>query len=130
MVNLRERLAKKKLQKPINPIEIYASLDRKASKGELRNVQKIILEKWFTERKDDKDLIIKLSTGRGKTLIGLLILQSKINSGEGPCLYLCPNNYLVQQTCIEAKNFGIDYCTADNDLPYEFENGEKFLLLM
>lgn len=82
MVNLRERLAKKKLQKPINPIEIYASLDRKASKGELRNVQKIILEKWFTERKDDKDLIIKLSTGRGKTLIGLLILQSKINSGE------------------------------------------------
>ncbi|MDY6358733.1 MAG: DEAD/DEAH box helicase family protein [Cyanobacteriota bacterium] len=124
MVNLRERLAKKKLQKPINPIEIYASLDRKASKGELRNVQKIILEKWFTERKDDKDLIIKLSTGRGKTLIGLLILQSKINSGEGPCLYLCPNNYLVQQTCIEAKNFGIDYCTADNDLPYEFENGE------
>lgn len=130
MVNLRERLAKKKLQKPINPIEIYASLDRKASKGELRNVQKIILEKWFTERKDDKDLIIKLSTGRGKTLIGLLILQSKINSGEGPCLYLCPNNYLVQQTCIEAKNFGMDYCTADNDLPYEFENGEKFLLLM
>ena len=124
MVNLRERLAKKKLQKPINPIEIYASLDRKASKGELRNVQKIILEKWFTERKDDKDLIIKLSTGRGKTLIGLLILQSKINSGEGPCLYLCPTNYLVQQTCIEAKNFGIDYCTADNDLPYEFENGE------
>ncbi|MDY6363438.1 MAG: DEAD/DEAH box helicase family protein [Cyanobacteriota bacterium] len=103
---------------------MYASLDRKASKGELRNVQKIILEKWFTERKDDKDLIIKLSTGRGKTLIGLLILQSKINSGEGPCLYLCPNNYLVQQTCIEAKNFGIDYCTADNDLPYEFENGE------
>lgn len=128
MVDLSERLSKKKLQKIINPLDIYDSLDRKASKGELRQVQKTILEKWFNHRKDDKDLIIKLSTGRGKTLIGLLILQSKINNGEGPCLYLCPNNYLVEQTTIEAKNFGIDFCTADDDIPLDFENGKKILI--
>ena len=128
MVDLSERLSKKKLQKIINPLDIYDLLDRKASKGELRQVQKTILEKWFNHRKDDKDLIIKLSTGRGKTLIGLLILQSKINNGEGPCLYLCPNNYLVEQTTIEAKNFGIDFCTADDDIPLDFENGKKILI--
>lgn len=128
MVDLRERLAKKKLQKATNPIDIYNSLDRMASKGELRKAQKEILENWYKYRKDDKDLIIKLSTGRGKTLIGLLILQAKINNGEGPCLYLCPDNYLVEQTCIEAKNFGIDFCTGEGDLPLEFENGEKILI--
>lgn len=88
MVDLRERLAKKKLQKATSPIDIYNSLDRMASKGELRKAQKEILENWYKYRKDDKDLIIKLSTGRGKTLIGLLILQAKINNGEGPCLLL------------------------------------------
>ena len=128
MVDLRERLAKKKLQKATNPIDIYNSLDRMASKGELRKAQKEILENWYKNKKDDKDLIIKLSTGRGKTLIGLLILQAKINNGEGPCLYLCPDNYLVEQTCIEAKNFGIDFCTGEGDLPLEFENGEKILI--
>lgn len=128
MVDLRERLAKKKLQKATNPIDIYNSLDRMASKGELRKAQKEILENWYKYRKDDKDLIIKLSTGRGKTLIGLLILQAKINNGEGPCLYLRPDNYLVEQTCIEAKNFGIDFCTGEGDLPLEFENGEKILI--
>lgn len=128
MVDLRERLAKKKLQKATNPIDIHNSLERMASKGELRKTQKEILENWYKYRKDDKDLIIKLSTGRGKTLIGLLILQAKINNGEGPCLYLCPDNYLVEQTCIEAKKFGIDFCTGEGDLPLEFENGEKILI--
>ena len=56
MVDLRERLAKKKLQKATSPIDIYNSLDRMASKGELRKAQKEILENWYKYRKDDKDL--------------------------------------------------------------------------
>ncbi|GEM_PF-4767866 len=44
MVDLRERLAKKKLQKATSPIDTYNSLDRMASKGELRKAQKEILE--------------------------------------------------------------------------------------
>ena len=47
-----------------------------------------------------------------KTLIGLLILQSKINSGEGPCLFICPNIYLVKQVRRDAKKFGINYWSA------------------
>lgn len=128
MVNFKERLAKNNFEKPVDPIKIYNLLDRITTKGELRQAQSSILEKWYANYKDKKDTIIKLSTGKGKTLIGLLILQSKINSGEGPCLYLCPNKYLVQQTCEEAKSFGIDVCTAEGELPIEFENGKKILV--
>ncbi|MEY8463388.1 DEAD/DEAH box helicase family protein [Streptococcus merionis] len=71
-----------------NPIEIYDSLDRSATVGPLRPVQENILKSWYDEKKDDEELIIKLPTGSGKTLIGLLILKSKLNSGEGPCIYM------------------------------------------
>src|SRR5699024_3830756 len=112
------------------PIEIYDNLDRTSVAGPLRNTQIEILEKWYKERKDDKDLIIKRHTGEGKTLIGLLILQSKINMGQGPCIYVCPNKYLVDQVCMEAVKFGIVVGTigSDNLIPGEFYNGKMILV--
>lgn len=79
MIDFKKKMSKEKSSKKIDPIEIYDNLDRTSVAGPLRNTQIEILEKWYKERKDDKDLIIKLHTGEGKTLIGLLILQSKIN---------------------------------------------------
>lgn len=131
MVDFSKLAKTSKQEKIIDPIAIYDSLDRASDTSELRSVQKEILTKWFSNYKDKKDSIIKLHTGKGKTLIGLLILKSKINSGEGPCLYLCPDNYLVTQVCNEAKKFGIDVCTfseTDGDIPAEFLNGEKILV--
>ena len=89
-----------------------------------------MLTNWWLHRKDDKDLILKLHTGQGKTLIGLLILQSKLNQKKGPCLYVCPNIYLVKQTCQEAEKFGIGYVIIDssNSLPDQFLNSEKILI--
>lgn len=130
MVDFRKRLNKTEIEKKINPIEIYDSLDRRSIAGPLRPAQHKILSEWFESRKTEKDLIIKLHTGEGKTLIGLLILQSKINSGKGPCLFVCPNKYLVQQVRRDAKKFGINYCSIgeDNSLPNEFVDGEKILI--
>jgi replicative superfamily II helicase len=130
MVDFRKRLSKSEIEKKTNPIEIYDSLDRRSIAGPLRPAQHKILSEWYESRKTEKDLIIKLHTGEGKTLIGLLILQSKINSGEGPCLFICPNIYLVQQVRRDAKKFGISYCTIgdDNSLPNEFLDGEKILI--
>jgi replicative superfamily II helicase len=130
MVDFRKRLSKSEIEKKTNPIDIYDSLDRRSIAGPLRPAQHKILSEWFDSRKTEKDLIIKLHTGEGKTLIGLLILQSKINSGEGPCLFICPNIYLVQQVRRDAKKFGISYCTIgdDNSLPNEFVDGEKILI--
>lgn len=130
MVDFTKRLNKKKAQKKIDPIDIYQTVDRKSDTGPLRPAQMEILKSWFTDRKDERDLIVKLHTGEGKTLIGLLILQSVLNSNEGPCLYVCPNIYLVSQVCAEAEKFGIGYCTIENDgIPNEYISGEKILIV-
>ena len=89
MIDFRKKLGKKEVEKKINPLEIYDELDRRSVTGPLRPVQYKILDEWFKHKQKDKNLIIKLHTGEGKTLIGLLILQSKINQGEGPCAFVC-----------------------------------------
>ncbi|BCS94599.1 DEAD/DEAH box helicase [Desulfoluna limicola] len=130
MVDFTKKLKKKAVVKKIDPIEIYDSLDRRSETGPLRPSQKKILSEWFTSRQDANDNIIKLHTGEGKTLIGLLILQSKINSSKGPCLYICPNKYLADQVRQEAAKFGISTCNIDshNDLPDDFYLGKKILV--
>jgi replicative superfamily II helicase len=69
-----------------------------------------------------------MHTGQGKTLIGLLILQSKLNEDIGPALYLCPNNHLVDQTVAQARQFGIACSTAPGDLPTEFLESKQILV--
>jgi len=131
MVDFKRRLSSTKNSKKTEPWELYKTLDRKSVAGPLRPAQEYILNEWYQNHHEDKDLIIKLHTGEGKTLIGLLILQSMINSKEGPCLYVCPNNYLVSQVCAEAEKFGIPYCSigADRQIPDEFLSGEKILII-
>lgn len=130
MINFKKRLEGTKTDLKINPIELYETLDRASDKGPLRPSQHEILKEWFDNRQEEKDSIIKLHTGQGKTLIGLLILQSRINSAKGSCIYVCPNIYLVEQTCNQAKQFGIPFCVfgEDRTIPQEFINGEKILI--
>lgn len=130
MVDFKKKLGNKKIEKKTNPVEIYDSLDRRSEAGPLRPAQEFILTEWYDKRKDDQNLIIKLHTGEGKTLIGLLVLQSNLNIENLPCLYICPNKYLAQQVMLEAKKFGIPYCTigADNNLPNDFIDGKKLLI--
>ncbi|HHT9116696.1 MAG TPA: DEAD/DEAH box helicase family protein, partial [Candidatus Wunengus californicus] len=128
MVDFSKRLGKRMAEKPTDPIQIYDTLDRASDKGPLRDVQREILSKWYKEYRSKKDVILKLHTGQGKTLIGLLILQSRLNEKKVPVLYLCPNNFLVNQTCLQASQFGIDYCTAENDLPDKFIDSSAILI--
>jgi replicative superfamily II helicase len=130
MVDFKKKLGKEKIEKKIDPIEIYKSLDRRSITGPLRPAQNLILSSWFADYQKKRDLIIKLHTGEGKTLIGLLILLSKVNQNQGPCLYVCPNIYLVQQVSLEAEKFGIPFCLVDDDgqLPNEFLEGSKILI--
>lgn len=129
MVDFKKKLGLNSIEKKINPIEIYDELDRRSETGDIREVQKEILTEWWLHRKEDKDLILKLHTGQGKTLTGLLMLQSRLNENKGPCLYVCPNIYLVKQTCQEADKFGIGYVTInDKSLPEQFLNSEKILI--
>ena len=131
MIDFKKRLASQEGTKKINPIEIYDNLDRSSVTGPLRPTQLQALNEWYNCRLKDKDLIIKLHTGEGKTLIGLLILYSRINQGEGPGLFVCPNNYLVEQVTNEAIKFGIPYCLIpeNNEIPNDYINGKKVLII-
>lgn len=129
MVDFGKRVKNKTLEKKKNPIEIYDSLDRRSETGPLRPSQVSILEEWFSKRVDDVDNIVKLHTGEGKTLIGLLMLQSKLNATGEPCLFLCPNIYLANQVKAEAQKFGIAFCEIDGtELPDGFVSGKEILI--
>ncbi len=129
-INFEKRSPNKGTEKKVHPFEIYDTLDRNANKGPLRvPVQNAVLDNWFVNYRNQRDVILKLPTGEGKTLIGLLILQSKINQKKGSCLYICPNKYLADQVRIQADEFGIHHCAInENGLPEDFINGEKILI--
>ena len=128
MVDFKKHTAKAEATASVNPLELYESLDRASDKGPLRDAQAAVLEEWYLKRRDKEDVIVKLHTGEGKTLIGLLILQSKLNEGVGPAVYLCPNNFLVQQTAAQAAQFGLKCVLADPELPAEFLDGKAILV--
>ena len=111
MVDFKKRLAGRKAERPVDPVKLYDTLDRAHDKGPLRPAQLAVLRDWFAEHRDDKDVIVKLHTGQGKTLIGLLMLQAQLNNGKGPALYLCPDNFLIDQTIEQARQFGICCCS-------------------
>ncbi len=129
-VDFKKKLASRTIEPKTDPIELYGTLDRKSVAGPLRPAQEAVLSEWYKKRRAEKDLIIKLHTGEGKTLVGLLILQSLLNSKESPCLYICPNKYLVKQVCSEADKFGIPFCTFDEgtEIPNDFLSGSKVLI--
>jgi replicative superfamily II helicase len=128
MVDFTKRLASKKVSKETEPVALYETLDRASDKGPLRPSQQAILQEWTKFGRAQRDVIIKLHTGQGKTLVGLLMLQARLNEGNGPAVYLCPNNFLIEQTCEQAKQFGIATCRADPDLPDAFQNSEQILV--
>jgi len=128
MVNFKKHLAGKVLAKPIDPVALYGTLDRAHDKGPLRPAQEAILAAWHQKQAKTRDVIVKLHTGQGKTLVGLLMLQSRLNAGKSPVVYLCPDHFLINQTCEQAKQFGIRTCTSDGDLPEEFINGDRILV--
>ncbi len=128
MVDFKRHLSATRPQ-PLDPTQIYSTLDRSSDKGPLRPVQERILRRWFADFRSKKDVVLKLQTGQGKTLIGLLALQSRQNATQTPSLYLCPNNQLVKQTLDQAKQFGISCVERrDTTLPHEFKEAKKILV--
>ena len=130
MIDFTKKMKKVSTTKSDNPMAIYNGLDRTSVAGPLRKSQETVLMNWYAEKMEERDVIIKLHTGEGKTLIGLLILMTKMNRGEGPCIYVCPNKHLVEQVCSEATKFGIPICTIgeNNQLPNDFFAGNRILV--
>ena len=102
-----------------DPRKIFNSLVKPEGVNELYASQGDVLERWFGSR-TQADRIIKLPTGGGKSLVGLLIAQSTLNELGLPALYVVPTRQLVKQVCEEANRFGLaaePYVSAKEGIP-------------
>ncbi|PMN48395.1 helicase [Vibrio lentus] len=115
---------------PVNdshiPRDIFQALPKQPGKFQYpRDVQADVWDKWHTAR-NNRDSIIKMNTGSGKTVVGLLILKSCLNEKSGPCIYVVPDNYLISQVVQEATSLGINITQDENDP--QFLSGNSILV--
>lgn len=112
MVDFDKLRTQKKKPKAVDPTEIFRRLPKPPGINDLYTSQAEVLNAWFL-RRTEKDVVVKLHTGGGKTLVGLLMAQSTINETSEPVVYLTPTVQLVKQTLEKAKALGI------HAVPYE-----------
>jgi replicative superfamily II helicase len=114
---------------PIDPLDIFRRLPKPLGINDLYQSQAEVLKEWFS-RRNERDLVLKLHTGGGKTLVGLLIAQSHMTEIKTPVIYLCPDNQLVDQTLGKAKEYSINavHYTKKEDLPEQFLNSHAVLV--
>lgn len=109
-----------------SPRDIFASLPKSPGFGYLRDVQGQVLDEW-DQRRSGSDLVLKMNTGGGKTIVGLLILQSCLREGVGPALYVAPNSYLALQVSKQAAKLGIS--TVDDPEAVKYHAGEAICVV-
>lgn len=110
----------------LHPREVFFTLERGSGFSFPRDIQTEVMNRWFDDR-DEPDNVIKLNVGSGKTLVGLLLLQSSINEGKGPALYVAPDKQLSQQVIKEAASVGIE--VTDDPRDADYAAGEKICVV-
>lgn len=130
MIDFSKMINAEQTTAPVNPLDIYNTLDRTAATaGPLRPAQQEVLSEWYAHRFNDKDIILKLHTGEGKTLVGMLMLLSRLNKNCGSCLYVCPNKQLAEQAAADADKFGIPHILYQSgDIPFDFSESKKIMI--
>jgi replicative superfamily II helicase len=106
MVDFTKLRSERKQPLPTDPAGIFQRLPKPPHINDLWDSQAKALAAW-NDRRKERDLVIKLNTGGGKTLVGLLIGKSLLNEVHEPVLYLCPTKQLVQQTVEKANEVGL-----------------------
>jgi replicative superfamily II helicase len=106
----------------IDPRDIFLTLTRDKKFAFPRDIQTEVMKSWFAQR-NNPDTIIKLNVGSGKTLVGVLLLQSSLNEGIRPAIYIAPDKQLVDQVLAEANALGIDAMDEPRDAAVQ--SGEK-----
>src|ERR1700719_3603007 len=106
MVDFKKLQEKKGKPKPFNPRDIFNALPKPLGINALYASQAEVLDAWFA-RRTDRDVVVKLHTGGGKTLVALLMAQSVMNELSEPAIYLAPTNQLVDQVIAKSQEYGI-----------------------
>jgi hypothetical protein len=76
MVDFKKLREAKAKPKPVNPRDIFNALPKPPGINYLYASQAEALDSWFA-RRIDKDVVVKLHTGGGKTLVALLMAHSR-----------------------------------------------------
>ena len=79
-----------------------------------RDIQTEVWNAWDAVS-DRRDNVIKLNVGSGKMVVGLVILQTALNRGQGPAVFVCPNNQLLTQVLAEAAQLGLNIAEDPRD---------------
>jgi hypothetical protein len=111
--------------KQTDPRKIFTTLKRDARFKRPLDEQADVLDAWYA-RKTARDLTIKMNTGGGKTVVGLLCLQSSLNENVKPAVYITPDNFLVAQVLAESKALGI--AATDDAKDPDFIAGRSILV--
>ena len=129
MVDFKKLAASKSKPKPVNPREIFNSLPKPPGINDLYASQAEVLDAWFP-RRTDRDIVVKLHTGGGKTLVALLMAQSVMNELGEPVIYLAPTNQLVDQVIAKSKEYGIQTVRYVSGQPFagEFYDGKAVMV--
>ncbi|WP_345320119.1 DEAD/DEAH box helicase [Novipirellula rosea] len=129
MVDFGKLRTEKQKPKPILPYDIFRRLPKPEGINDLYASQIDVLNDWFN-RRSERDVVLKLHTGGGKTMVGLLLAQSTMNETGGSVLYLAPTVQLVKQTLTKATELGIAAVpyTKRVELDERFVNGSALMV--
>ena len=95
----------------LDPIKLFDELDKSNSSIKtLRQTQREVLEKYSIECQNKPRIGIRLSTGAGKSLIALLILESWRRAGKNVAI-LAATSALAKDLESKAKEIGIPVVT-------------------
>lgn len=113
---------------PATFAELFKQLDRKATHTSLRPAQLAALTALDAQIAE-RDVIMKLSTGSGKTVVGLVYAEMMRRKYKGePVVYLCPTKQLVDQVVASGQAIGVAVSTFGRaGLPYGALSGEAVL---
>jgi replicative superfamily II helicase len=129
MVDYNKLRSGKSKPKAVDPLEIFRRLPKPPGINDLYTSQAEVLESWKAVR-GQRDVVLKLHTGGGKTLVGLLMGQSTLNETREPVLYLAPTVQLVNQTIDRAKAAGIPAVAYEKGRPLsdDFVNANAIMV--
>lgn len=119
LFNLTKLGGKQASESLTDPQKLFNALPKKDRRySYLRDVQAEVFAAW-RERRSKKDTLVKLNTGAGKTVVGLLLLKASVNEGIGPGLYVAPDNNLASQVLAEAAALGIETTNDPRSADYQ-----------
>jgi replicative superfamily II helicase len=112
--------------KQTDPRKLFTTLKRAPRFKRPLDEQADVLDSWY-ERRTAKNITLKMNTGAGKTVVGLLCLQSCLNEDIKPVVYVTPDRFLTEQVVREAADLGI--AVTEDEKDPEFLSGRAILVV-